>query len=469
MTFQPSTETLDRLAAVVGEKNAIRDAAEMAGYMREWRDIYVGKSPLVLRPSSTDEVSRILAIAHETRTAIVPQSGNTGLAGGQIPHESGHEVLLSLDRMTKILSVSPEDNTMTVEAGVTLKAVQDAASDVDRLFPLSLASEGSCRIGGNLSTNAGGVQVLMYGNARDLCLGLEVVLADGRIWNGLSRLRKDNTGYDLRNMFIGAEGTLGIITGAVLKLFPKPKSYETAFIAVPSPDAAVSLLAVMQETSGNRLSAFELIAEIAMGFSEKHMGVRRPLADVSPWYVLAELSDPAPETMLRALDAAMAQGLASDAALASSDSQRQAFWAIRELISDSQKHEGGSIKHDISVPVALVPRFLRDANAAVERFMPGCRFVSFGHLGDGNIHYNISQPIGMNKQAFLASWDAMNDVVFAEVMKLGGSISAEHGIGRLKRHRMVHVKSPVALDMMRGLKGLLDPHNILNPGKVVPE
>ena len=469
MTIKPSEETLNRLAAVVGEKNAIRDEAEMAGYMREWRDIYVGKSPLVLRPSSTDEVSRILAIAHETRTAVVPQSGNTGLAGGQIPHESGHEVLLSLDRMTKIISVSPDDNTMTVEAGATLKSVQDAASDVDRLFPLSLASEGSCRIGGNLSTNAGGIQVLMYGNARELCLGLEVVLADGRVWDGLTRLRKDNTGYDLRNMFIGAEGTLGVITRAVLKLYPKPKSEETAFIAVPSPAAAVSLLSLMQEMSGNRLSAFELIAETAMGFSEKHMGVRRPLSGVSPWYVLAELSDPVPDAMMRCLEEAVSQGFAGDAALAASGSQRHDFWAVRELISESQKFEGGSIKHDISVGVADVPRFLQRADAAVTRFMPGCRLVSFGHLGDGNIHYNISQPIGMDKQRFLDSWEAMNDVVFAEVTKLGGSISAEHGIGRLKRHRLRDVKSPVALDMMRGLKAFLDPNNILNPSKVVPE
>ena len=469
MTVKPAAETLNRLAVVVGENNSIRDKAEMAGYMREWRDIYVGKSPLVLRPSSTEEVSRILAIANETCTAIVPQSGNTGLAGGQIPHESGHEVLLSLDRMTKIISVSPEDNTMTVEAGVTLKAVQDAASDAGRLFPLSLASEGSCRIGGNLATNAGGIQVLMYGNARELCMGLEVVLADGRIWDGLTRLRKDNTGYDLRNMFIGAEGTLGVITKAVLKLFPKPKSQEAAFIAVPTPDAAVALLSLMQEVSSNRLSAFELINEIAMGFSEKHMGVRRPLTGVSPWYVLAELSDPVPDAMVRCLEEAVSQGIASDAALAASGSQRNDFWAIRELISESQKHEGGSIKHDISVGVAEVPRFLHQADAAVTRFVPGCRFVSFGHLGDGNIHYNISQPIGMDKQDFLDSWEAMNDVVFAEVTKLGGSISAEHGIGRLKRHRMAHVKSPVALDMMRGLKTLLDPNNILNPGKVLPE
>lgn len=469
MTIKPSEDTLSRMVAVVGDKNAIRDSAEMAGYMREWRDIYVGKSPLVLRPSSTEQVSRILSIAHETQTAIVPQSGNTGLAGGQIPHETGHEVLLSLDRMTKIIAIAPDENTMTVEAGATLKAVQDAAAAAGRLFPLSLASEGSCRIGGNLATNAGGVQVLMYGNARDLCLGLEVVLADGRVWDGLSRLRKDNTGYDLRNIFIGSEGTLGIITKAVLKLFPKPRSHETAFIAVPSPEAAVALLSLAQEFSGNRLSAFEILAEVAMGFTAKHKGTRRPLGSVSPWYVLAELSDPAPEAMVRVLEDALVKGLASDAAVAASEAQRQEFWAIRELISDSQKFEGGSIKHDIAVPVARVPQFLREADAAVERFMPGCRFVSFGHLGDGNIHYNVSQPIGMDKQVFLASWDDMNDVVFEVVTKLGGSISAEHGIGRLKRQRMAQVKSPVALDLMRGFKGLLDPNNILNPGKVLPE
>ena len=469
MTLKPSAETLDRMAAVVGERHAIRAEADMAAYLREWRDIYVGRSPLVLRPSSTEQVSRIMAIAHETRTAVVPQAGNTGLAGGQIPHESGHEVVLSLDRMTRILAVEPAENTMTVEAGATLKSVQEAAGAAGRLFPLSLASEGSCRIGGNLSTNAGGVQVLLYGNARDLCLGLEVVLADGRVWNGLSHLRKDNTGYDLRNLFIGAEGTLGIITAAVLKLFPKPRNHETAFIAVPSPEAAVDLLSLAREHSGNRLSAFEILPELALGFTEKHMGVRRPLSGVSPWYVLAELSDPPPEALLNILELAMTRAIASDAALAASETQRAEFWAIRELLSESQKFEGGSIKHDISVPVSKVPQFLAETNAAVDRFLPGCRYMSFGHLGDGNIHYNVSQPIGMDKTAFLALWEDMNDVVFAVVTRLGGSISAEHGIGRLKRQRMLQVKSPVELEMMRGLKRLLDPHGILNPGKVLPE
>ena len=463
------SDALNRLAAVVGEAHAIRNAVEMDGYMREWRQIWTGRSPLVLRPGSTDEVSRILAIANETRTVIVPQAGNTGLCGGQIPTDAGNEVVLSLDRMTRILDVDPADNTITVEAGAVLKSVQDAADAVDRLFPLSLASEGSCRIGGNLSTNAGGLNVIAYGNTRDLCLGLEVVLADGRIWNGLKRLRKDNTGYDLRDLFIGAEGTLGIITAAVMKLFPKPKSRETAFIAVPSPQAAVDLLSLAQDMSGNRVVGFELIAEIALQFSIRHAGVRHPLAEASPWYVLAELSDPVPGAMMAIFEAAMARGLVTDAALAQSDAQRHDFWTARELISESQKPEGGSIKHDVAVPVSKVPQFLVEADAAVSRLVPGARFVSFGHLGDGNIHYNISQPVGMDKARFLDMWNEMNDVVFEVVGRFNGSISAEHGIGRLKAHRMPDIKSPVELDMMRGLKRMLDPNSILNPGRVLPE
>ena len=463
------SDALNRLAAVVGEAHAIRNAAEMDGYMREWRQIWTGRSPLVLRPGSTEEVSRILTIANETRTAIVPQGGNTGLCGGQIPTDAGNEVVLSLDRMTRILDVDPADNTITVEAGAVLKSVQDAADAVDRLFPLSLASEGSCRIGGNLSTNAGGLNVIAYGNTRDLCLGLEVVLADGRIWNGLKRLRKDNTGYDLRDLFIGAEGTLGIITAAVMKLVPRPKSRETAFIAVPSPQAAVDLLSLAQDMSGNRVVGFELIAEIALQFSIRHAGLRHPLAEASPWYVLAELSDPVPGAMMAIFEAAMARGLVTDAALAQSDAQRHDFWTARELISESQKPEGGSIKHDVAVPVSKVPQFLVEADAAVSRLVPGARFVSFGHLGDGNIHYNISQPVGMDKARFLDMWNEMNDVVFEVVGRFNGSISAEHGIGRLKAHRMPDIKSPVELDMMRGLKRMLDPNSILNPGRVLPE
>ncbi|WP_421693484.1 FAD-binding oxidoreductase [Aestuariivirga sp.] len=469
MTGLPSPATLARLTAVVGEAHAISNPALMDGYMREWRQIWQGRSPLVLRPGSTEEVSRILAIANETRTAIVPQSGNTGLCGGQIPTDAGTEVVLSLDRMTRILDVDPADNTITVEAGAILKSVQDAAAAVDRLFPLSLASEGSCRIGGNLSTNAGGLNVIAYGNTRDLCLGLEVVLADGEVWNGLKRLRKDNTGYDLRDLFIGAEGTLGIITKAVMKLVPRPRSWETGFIAVPSPQAAVSLLSLAQDMSGRRVTGFELIADIALQFAIRHMAVRQPLASPSPWYVLAELSDPVPGTLARLLEHAMEQGLVSDAVIAQSDSQRAELWAARELISEAQKPEGGSIKHDVSVPVSKVPAFLREADEAVSRLMPGARFVSFGHLGDGNIHYNVSQPVGMDKAKFLAMWNEMNDAVFEVVARFHGSISAEHGIGRLKAYRMPAIKSPVELRMMRDLKKMFDPNHILNPGRVLPE
>ena len=469
MTSRPSDDTLRRMTGVVGEKYAIRDPADMERYMREWRDIWLGQSPLVLRPGSTEEVARILAIANETRTAIVPQSGNTGLAGGQIPHDTGDEVLLSLERMTRIIAVDAADNTMTVEAGATLKSVQEAAGAADRLFPLSLASEGTCRIGGNLSTNAGGVHVLAYGNARELCLGLEVVLADGRVWNGLKRLRKDNTGYDLKDIFIGAEGTLGIITAAVLKLFPKPRHFETAFIAVPSPQAAVDLLALIRDLSGNRVTAFEILPRIALEFTVRHMGVRDPLSAPSSWYVLTELADAAEGSLSDILGEAMARGLASDAIVAQSMAQRDELWATREKLSESQKFEGGSIKHDVSVPVSKVPQFLAEAEVALLRFMPGARIMAFGHLGDGNIHYNVSQPIGMDKKTYLDCWDAMNAVVFEVVLRLGGSISAEHGIGRMKRSYMTQIKSPVELRMMRDMKNMLDPLGILNPGKVLPD
>jgi FAD/FMN-containing dehydrogenase len=461
-------ELLNQFAAIVGEKHAIRNAAEMTGYMKEWRDLWFGKSPLVLRPGSTQDVSNVMKLATETKTAIVPQSGNTGLVGGGIPFESGNEILLSLDRMMQILSVDAADNTMTVQAGATLKSVQDAANDAERLFPLSLASEGSCRIGGNLSTNAGGLNVLAYGNARDLCLGLEVVLPDGRIWNGLRRLRKDNTGYDLKNTFIGAEGTLGIITAAVLKLYPKPQSYETAFIALPSPQAAVDLLSLTREMSGNRVVAFELMPHVGLEFTVKHMGISNPLAKASPWYVLSELADPPGDCFAHILEVAMERGLVTDATLAQSETQRKALWNIREMMPESQKFEGGSIKHDVSVPVSKIPQFIVEATQAVNNHMPAARVMSFGHMGDGNMHFNVSQPVGMDKKTYLDDWNAMNRVVFEVVLKYGGSISAEHGIGRLKIGHMPEIKSAVELQMMRDLKRLYDPLNIMNPGKVIP-
>jgi len=457
---------IQKFIAIVGAKNAITEPLDQAAYLKEWRDLWKGHTPVVLRPATTAEVSAILKLAHETGTKIVPQSGNTGLVGGQTP--LGDEVLLSLDRMNKIIAVDSADNSITVEAGCILQRVQEAAAAVDRLLPLSLASEGTCRIGGNLSTNAGGLNVLAYGPARDMCLGLEVVLADGRIWNGLKALRKDNTGYDLKDLFIGAEGTLGVITAAVLKLLPRPQRVDTAFCAVPNPAAAVALLSIAKSASGNRVVAFELMPEIGVGFAVKHLQAVNPLAEASPWVVLLEFADAAPEALENCLESAMQQGLVTDGVVAQSEAQRRSFWNLREALSESQKFEGGSIKHDISVPVSKVPEFIEAATAAVLRFMPSARVCGFGHLGDGNLHFNVTQPVGMDKQAYLSQWREMNAVVYAEVLKRNGSVSAEHGIGRLKTEDMCDIKSPLELELMRGLKQLFDPKGILNPGRVLP-
>ena len=464
-----SPDLIERFAGIVGEKGIVRPGPDQEHYLHERRDLWHGATPLVLRPKDTGEVSRIMALAHESGTAIVPQSGNTGLVGGQIPNANGGELLLSLDRMTKIIAVDAANYSMTVEAGVTLQAVQEAAANADRLFPLALASQGSACIGGNLSSNAGGLNVLAYGNARDLCLGLEVVLPDGRVLNMLRSLRKDNTGYDLRNIFIGAEGTLGVITAAVLKLLPKTRRFDTAFIAVPSPASAVALLSLFKQRGSFALIAFEIIPEIAVQFATKHMGVTRILNGVSPWYVLAEMADAAPDTLTLALEEALAAGLVTDAALAMSEKQRADFWALRERLSESQKFEGGSIKHDVSLPISRIAEFITVAMAAVERFMPGCRFMCFGHLGDGNLHFNVQQPIGMDKHVYLSRWDEINALVHEIVLAHGGSISAEHGIGQLKRNEMARIKSPVELQVMRGLKQLFDPKGIMNPGKVLPD
>ncbi len=467
MTRPPSAQTLAAFAAIVGDKGVLTSEGDKEPYLQEWRGLWHGKTPVVLRPSSTQQVADILKIANAAQCAIVPQSGNTGLVGGQTPNANGSEVALSLDRMTKIIAVDAANDTITVEAGATLKSVQDAAQAANRMFPLSLASEGTCRIGGNLSSNAGGLNVLAYGNARELCLGLEVVLADGRVLNTLNGLRKDNAGYDLRNIFIGAEGTLGIITAATLKLFPQVKHHATAFAAVPSPETALQLLSLAKQHSGNCLIAFELMADLCIEFAVRHMRQVRPFQ--SPWHVLLELAD-APAGQLEAiLETAMEQGLVTDAVLALNEQQRQSFWSLRESISESQKPEGGSIKHDISVPVSQVPRFIAEATPAVARFLPGCRFATFGHMGDGNLHFNVSQPIGMDKQAYLDKWHAMNDIVHGIAVGLGGSFSAEHGVGTLKVEDMRRYKSAVELDVMRGLKRLFDPNNILSPGRVVPD
>src|SRR6266446_1137060 len=466
-TFSP--ELIARFAAIVGEKYAITDPADQEPYLIEGRGLYRGSTPLVLRPGSVAEVAAIVKLADETVTRIVPQGGNTGLVGGQIPHHG--EVVLSLKRLDRIREVDVLSDTMTCEAGVVLAKAQAAAREADRLFPLSLGAEGSCTIGGNLSTNAGGTTAIAYGVAREMALGLEVVLADGRILNLLSKLKKDNTGYDLRNLFIGAEGTLGIITAATLKLFPKPRAIETAYVGLKSPAQALKLLSISQAEAAGTLTSFELLSEAAIDFAIRHgIDIRDPLASKPPWYVLMELSSsrddarPALESILaKGLD----EGIVDDAVIAANLSQRAAFWKLRDEMSAAQKPEGGSIKHDISVPVAAVPDFIEEANAAVVKLIPGSRPVPFGHLGDGNIHYNVSQPVGAEPADFLARWHEVNAVVFEIVMRMGGSISAEHGIGVLKRDELPDVKDKVAIGLMRGIKAMLDPSGIMNPGKVL--
>jgi D-lactate dehydrogenase (cytochrome) len=462
-------ELIAKFRAVVGDKYAVTDAADIAPYVTEERDLFHGRSPLVLRPGSTAEVSAICKLASAHKIALVPQGGNTGLVGGQTPHHG--EVVVSLRRLDKIREIDPASNTMTCEAGVVLQIAQARAAEVNRLFPLSLGAEGSCTIGGNLSTNAGGTAALAYGVAREMALGLEVVLADGRILNGLSKLKKDNTGYDLRNLFIGAEGTLGIITAATLKLFPKPRAVETAYVGLKSPAEALKLLSISQNEAAGSLTSFELLADIAVDFSLRHgIDIRDPLASKHPWYVLMELSssrDDARAALESILAKGMEEGIVDDAVIATNLSQRAGFWKLRDEMSAAQKPEGGSIKHDISVPVAAVPDFIEEANAAVVKLIPGSRPVPFGHLGDGNIHYNVSQPIGGNTADFMSRWHEVNEVVFAIVLRMGGSISAEHGIGVLKRDELPDVKDKVAIELMRGIKAMLDPLGIMNPGKVL--
>jgi FAD/FMN-containing dehydrogenase len=462
-------ELIAEFRAIVGDKYAVTDTADIAPYVTEERDLFHGRSPLVLRPGTTAEVSAICKLASAHKIALVPQGGNTGLVGGQTPHNG--EVVVSMRRLDKIREIDPASNTMTCEAGVVLQIAQNAARDVDRLFPLSLGAEGSCTIGGNLSTNAGGTAALAYGVAREMALGLEVVLADGRILNGLSKLKKDNTGYDLRNLFIGAEGTLGFITAATLKLFPKPRAVETAYVGLKSPAEALKLLSIAQNEAAGSLTSFELLADIAVDFSIRHgIDIRDPLASKHPWYVLMELSssrDDARDALESILAKGMEDGIVDDAVIAANLTQRAGFWKLRDEMSAAQKPEGGSIKHDISVPVAAVPDFIAEANAAVVKLIPGSRPVPFGHLGDGNIHYNVSQPVGGKPEDFLARWHEVNAVVFAIVLRMGGSISAEHGIGVLKRDELPDVKDKVAIELMRGIKAMLDPLGIMNPGKVL--
>ncbi|MQW86523.1 FAD-binding oxidoreductase [Sinorhizobium saheli] len=472
-TITPSPELIASFVDIVGPGNALTAPAEIAPYLVESRGLYRGTTPLVLKPGSVDEVSRILRLASETRTAIVPQGGNTGHVAGQIPREGKADMVLSLERLNRIRDIDPVGNVIVADAGCILADIQKAADDVDRLFPLSLGSEGSARIGGNLSTNAGGTAVLAYGNMRQLCLGLEVVLPTGEIWDGLRRLKKDNTGYDLRDLFIGAEGTLGVVTGAVLKLFPKPLGHQVAFAGLKSVEAALALFDRASSLCGPALTGFELMPRLGIEFTTRHIpGVRDPLQTIHPWYALIDIStsdsaESAERMVEGLLEAAIADGLIENAIVAQSEAQRRTLWHMRESMSPAQKPEGGSIKHDISVPISSIPAFMAEADAMVMAAMPGARICAFGHMGDGNIHYNISQPLGADKEAFLGRWREMNAIVHAIVLKYNGSISAEHGIGQLKRDELASIRSPIEIELMRRIKHAFDPAGIMNPGKLL--
>jgi FAD/FMN-containing dehydrogenase len=464
---------LDAIKQALGSKGWTDDPDIMAPYLMDMRELFPGRAALLARPAGTDEVAALVAICAEHGVAIVPQGGNTGLVGAGVPHAHGGEILVNMGRMNKVRAIDPLNDTITVDAGCVLADIQEAAADADRLFPLSLGAEGSCQIGGNLSTNAGGTGVLHYGNARALVLGLEVVLPDGRLWDGLRGLRKDNTGYDLKQLFIGAEGTLGIITGAVLRLFPKPRRIETALAAIPDPAASIELLARLRAALGDQVTAIELMPRIGFDMALRNVpGTVDPLRGRHDWYVLLEVSATQEGAALRdgleaVLATALEDGLVEDAVIAETGAQRDQIWFMREAIPLSQKAEGGSIKHDISVPVSRVADFIAEADAACIAAMPGVRPVGFGHVGDGNMHYNLTEPEGADTEAFMAEWERMNRVVHAIVERMGGSISAEHGIGQLKRGELRRYRSKTELSLMHTLKSALDPQGIMNPGKVL--
>ena len=464
---------IERFSAIVGEKNALTAPEDLAAYLVEQRDLYHGRTPLVLRPGSTEEVAAIMKLATETKTPVVPQGGNTGLVGGQQPDESGTAIILSLGRMNRIRNLDTVGNLVTLEAGVILKNLQDAVEKAGRLFPLSLGAEGSCQIGGNLGSNAGGTAVLAYGNMRELCLGLEVVLPTGEILNDLRYVKKDNTGYDLKDLFVGSEGTLGVITAAVLKIFPQPKGKGVAYAGLRNPEDVLRLFQLATEHAGPSLTGFELMPRVGVEFTVRHVdGVRDPLENPHDWYVLIDISSSRSEedartTLETILTEAFENDIIQDAAIGESVAQAQSFWKMREEMSWAQKPEGGSIKHDISVPVASIPAFIHEANAATLEMIPGARVVCFGHIGDGNLHYNVSQPVGADKEAFLARWHELNHRIHTIVASYGGSISAEHGIGQLKREELAFFKQDIALDLMRRIKAAFDPAGIMNPGKVL--
>jgi len=464
---------LDRLKAIAGPGGWTEDAQELEPHLVEWRGLYRGRTPLLLKPGSVDEVSQILRLCNEARVAVVPQAGNTSLCGASVPDGSGDQVILTLARMNRVREIDAFNATMVAEAGCVLANIHERALAEGRIFPLSFAAEGSAQLGGFLSTNAGGTNVLKYGNARDQVLGLEVVLADGRVWNGLRTLRKDNTGYDLKHLFMGAEGTLGIITAASLKLFPAPRSRVTAFLGVPDVASAIALLSLAREKSGDMVTAFELLPRNGLEMVLRHIeGTRDPLETSHPWYILMELSSGLDQDIVQRLadgilEAAFEAELVRDGTVATSQAQAQALWRLREVMSETQKLEGASIKHDVSVPVSRIPDFMEEGMTAVIARVPGSRPVPFGHVGDGNIHFNISQPVDMEPQAFIDLWEDVNEVVHGIVARHGGSISAEHGIGQLKRDLLPRYKSAVEMELMRQLKRTLDPNGIMNPGKVL--
>jgi FAD/FMN-containing dehydrogenase len=458
----------------IGATHVLTDAHDTAPFLTDWRRRYEGAACAVLRPATTEEVAALVRLAVEHRVALVPQGGNTGLAGGATPDTSGSQAVLSLARLNRVRSLDPHNNTITVEAGVVLAEVQARAREAGRLFPLSLAAEGSCTIGGNLATNAGGTGVLRYGNARELCLGLEVVTPQGEIWDGLRGLRKDNTGYDLRDLYIGAEGTLGIITAAVMKLHPQPAARVTALAALASPHAALEFLALTQHTTGPLLTGFELMSDFCLRLVGKHFPqLRYPFDAAHPYIVLLELSDSESEEHARTLferlmETALEDGLVDDAVVAENLAQSRAFWDLREHIPLAQAEEGLNIKHDIAVPISRIGEFIDETDAAIAQAVPGARMVTFGHLGDGNLHYNVQAPEGGDARAFLAEHQApLNRLVYDSVHRHQGSISAEHGLGQLKIDEAAHYKSPVEVRLMEAVKAALDPLNLMNPGKVL--
>ena len=465
---------IERLKAAVGPAGYIEAPEEIAPYVKSWRGNWVGRSPLLVRPASTAEMAEVVRICAETDTAIVPQGGNTGLTYGSQPGKAMNEVIVSTMRMKAIRAVDLDNDTITVEAGVVLQEIQRKAAELNRLFPLSLGAEGTCQIGGNISTNAGGIQVLRYGNMRNLVLGLEVVLPDGRVWDGLRGLRKDNTGYDLKHLFIGGEGTLGIVTAAVLKLFPRPTEAQTAFVGLASAEASVAFLAHMRQALGESVTSFELISRPTIDLLLAGVpGHSDPFAAPHPWYVLTEVTGQGEagslaEPLAGAIEAALERGLLDDAVIAQSGDQSRKLWRMREDLPFGVQAAGGAITHDVSVPLSRLPDFIRRADAAMGAAFPGVRFCCFGHVGDGNMHYNPVRPTGMSSAAYAAETPRVNKIVHDIVVDLGGSISAEHGIGVMRREENLRYKSAVEIDLMAAVKRALDPQGIMNPGKVVP-